>query len=220
MEVTGSTSTTVRTDLVAEGTYDPYADLGFEEFMDLLIAELTNQDPMEPTSNADLMNQIGQIREIASTDQLANTLDAVMLSQSLATAGNAVNKVIDGLSDEGDRICGTVTSVAIEEGEAILQVEDKDGELHSVTLNNLANIYPEGTSLPTPGYLEFVAESGETEAETEAEADTGAVQGDSADEVEESDTETEEGTTPATETENESTGDDTSSSEENTQTAA
>ena len=158
MEVTGSTSTASRTDLVAEGTYDPYAELGFEEFMDLLIAELTNQDPMEPTSNADLMNQLGQIREIASTDQLTNTLDAVMLSQSFATAGNAVDKVVDGLSDEGDRVCGTVISVAIEEGAATLKVEDEDGKVHSIALNNIANLYPGGTSLPTPGFAEFHAQ--------------------------------------------------------------
>jgi flagellar basal-body rod modification protein FlgD len=217
MEITNSTTAASNSNFLPEGSSDPYGNLGFEEFIDLLVAELTNQDPMEPMSNSDLMNQIGQIREIASTDQLTKTLDAVMLSQTLATAGNVVDKVVDGMTDMGTRMCGTVISVALEGGKAILQVEDKDGNLHSVKLNNLANIYPEGTPLPTPGYLKFFGES----AGTEAEADPGTTEGDAPNEVEESDTVAEVATSPSEETENESTGDDASSSSaENIQTAA
>lgn len=218
MEVTNSTSTASKSDYVAEGSYDPYEDLGFEEFIDLLVAELTNQDPMEPMTNSELMNQIGQIREIASTDQLTNTLDAVMLGQTLATAGNVVNKVVDGMTDEGNRLCGEVVSVALEDGEALLQVEDMFGETHSVNLNNISNIYPEGTSLPTPGYLEFLAGT----AVEGASGDSTASQEDTADVVEGSETESDDGTASAEDTANETAdeGGSQTSSEDDAQAAA
>ncbi len=169
MEITnGTAAAAAKTDHQTQGASDAYGKLGFEDFIKLLITELTNQDPMEPVSNAELLNQIGQIREIASTDKLTTTLEAVMMGQTLATAGNVVDKVVDGMTDAGYRLCGNVVSVAIEEGRALLQVQDAAGDIHSVDLRNVSNIYPEGTSLPTPGYLAHYGESAQPETGEEA----------------------------------------------------
>lgn len=208
MEITNNTTAAAaKTGQQTEATSDPYGNLGFEDFIELLITELTHQDPMEPVSNAELLNQIGQIREIASTDQLSDTLESVMMGQTLSTAGNVVDKVIDGMTDAGHRLCGTVVSVALEEGRALLQVQDAAGEIHSVNLNNISNIYPEGTSLPTPGYLAYYGETAQPEETQDApgtEAD---------DPVEEA--------PAATDTGNSPTGDDSeSSAEEDAQAAA
>ena len=38
--------------------------LGSQDFLKLLVAQLTNQDPLDPTSNQELFQQIASIREI------------------------------------------------------------------------------------------------------------------------------------------------------------
>ena len=40
-------------------------DLDINQFLQLMITELTNQDPLNPMDNTQLVQQIGEIREIA-----------------------------------------------------------------------------------------------------------------------------------------------------------
>ena len=56
------------------------------------MAELQNQDPMEPMKNSELLQQVSQIRAIQSNDRLTDTLESVSLGQNLATAGNLLDR--------------------------------------------------------------------------------------------------------------------------------
>ena len=49
-----------------DGTKKPkdLKDLDINQFLQLMIAELTNQDPLNPMDNTQLVQQIGAIREI------------------------------------------------------------------------------------------------------------------------------------------------------------
>ena len=49
-------------------------DVDMNQFLNLMITELQNQDPLNPTDNAALLEQIGQLRSISSNDQLVNTV--------------------------------------------------------------------------------------------------------------------------------------------------
>jgi flagellar hook assembly protein FlgD len=63
-------------------------DLDINQFLQLMIAELTNQDPLNPMDNTQLVQQIGAIREISATDKLTDSLDLVQSGQSLSTASS------------------------------------------------------------------------------------------------------------------------------------
>lgn len=65
---------------------DAYSNLGSDEFLKLLVTELSNQDPTNPTDTSQLLSQLSQIRDIQSTDKLTETLESVVLGQSIATA--------------------------------------------------------------------------------------------------------------------------------------
>ena len=47
----------------AGGSSDAYSDIDIDEFLALMIAELQNQDPLDPMDNSEMVQQIGQIRE-------------------------------------------------------------------------------------------------------------------------------------------------------------
>jgi len=89
-------------------------DVDVSQFLDLLIAELRSQDPLDPMDNAEMAQQIGQIREIAATDKLSATLSAVSSGQSLTTASSLIGKEVEALSESGDAERGVVDKVTVE----------------------------------------------------------------------------------------------------------
>lgn len=57
-------------------------------FMELLIAQLQNQDPTNPTDTSEYMNQLATLTQVESTLTLSDTLES--LSTSLTTSQNAL----------------------------------------------------------------------------------------------------------------------------------
>jgi hypothetical protein len=81
-----------------------------------MIAELQNQDPLNPLDNKDMLAQISQIREVGATDKLTKTLDSVLLGQNIASATNLIGADITALSDDGEKVEGLVNNVMIDKG--------------------------------------------------------------------------------------------------------
>ncbi len=94
-------------------------------FLRLMIAELQNQDPLNPLENKDMLAQISQIREIGATDKLTETLESVLLGQSIASSTNLIGAEVEGLSDDSQRVTGVVTRVTIADGQPKLHVEER-----------------------------------------------------------------------------------------------
>ena len=89
-------------------------DLDINQFLQLMIAELTNQDPLNPMDNTQLVQQIGSIREIAATDQLTGTLNGLQTGQSLNTASGLLGKRVTALTTDNENITGVVDRVSVE----------------------------------------------------------------------------------------------------------
>lgn len=89
-------------------------DLNVDEFLKLMITELTNQDPLNPMDNAQLVEQIGQIRNLSATTKLTDTLDSVVTGQSLTTASSLIGKEVNALNDLNENVSGKVDRVSVE----------------------------------------------------------------------------------------------------------
>ena len=92
---------------------DGFNDLQMDAFLELLLAEMQNQDPMNPMDNAAMIEQIGQIRSIGATNMLTDSLTSLSSNQQLVTASGLIGKEITGLSDSGD-VTGVVDRVTVE----------------------------------------------------------------------------------------------------------
>jgi flagellar basal-body rod modification protein FlgD len=89
-------------------------DLDIDQFLQLMVSELTHQDPLNPMDNTQLVQQIGELRSIAASDQLTSTLQALQTQQSLTTASSLIGKQVKALSTDNENISGKVTSVSVE----------------------------------------------------------------------------------------------------------
>ncbi len=107
--------------------------LTVNDFTQMLVTELQNQDPTQPMSNTDLMNQVSQIQSIESNQQLTSTLQSVALGQSIASAGNLIGRTVAGLDNNGNKVTGTVSSASISNGSAVLNVGSSTIPLANIT---------------------------------------------------------------------------------------
>ena len=117
---------------------DAFADVNLDDFLKLLITELQNQDPLNPMDNNEILQQVSQIREIESNSRLTETLEAVLLGQSLSTASSLIGRYVEALTDDGTRVTGRVERISVVEGKPVLHV---DG--HEVDLENVSEILAE-----------------------------------------------------------------------------
>ena len=117
---------------------DVVSEINSDAFLKLLITELQNQDPLEPMSNQEILEQLGQIREIESNLQLTETLESLSLGQNIAAANSVIGRLVAGLTDDGERIAGRVDGVSLVDGKPRLYV----GE-HIIDLENVSDILDE-----------------------------------------------------------------------------
>jgi flagellar basal-body rod modification protein FlgD len=122
-------------------TGNAFNSLNTESFIKMLVAELQSQDPTNPASNTEILQQVSQIKAIQSDDNLSTTLQSVQLGQSLATASNLIGRTVSGKDTNGDAVSGQVTKVSIDNSLPTLYVGDQ-----SLPLANVTDILPAGTA--------------------------------------------------------------------------
>ncbi len=103
-------------------------DIDVTKFLDLMMTELRNQDPLNPTDNAQLMEQIGQLRSITANDQLMSTLSSFATTQEFTTASSMIGKKIKGLDKEAKEVNGAVSSVSV-------KIDEKDRSKRQVQVH-------------------------------------------------------------------------------------
>lgn len=121
----------------ATGGHDAFRDMNLDTFIKLLIVELQNQDPLNPMDNAQILQQISQIRAIESNQRLTDTLTSVRLGQDLSTASSMLGRNIMGLTDAGEWVTGEVDWVSLSPTGPKLHLGD-----HVVALKNVSMLLP------------------------------------------------------------------------------
>ncbi len=116
-------------------------ELDKDSFMSLLVTQLKNQNPLEPQANEDFIAQLANFSELEQMELMNENLTGMVilqqsnalmeqLTQAGSLIGNNVNYV-DGTT--GHESSGTVDSVKVTNGIAVLQVDGQDVPLGQVT---------------------------------------------------------------------------------------
>ncbi|NBC11129.1 MAG: hypothetical protein GVY24_05250 [Planctomycetes bacterium] len=100
-----------------------FAELDSGEFLNILLTELTNQDPFEPNDSQALLEQLSALRNIESQTALQDKLEALVLQNNISQAGALLGKVVEGLNANGDKLTGQVMSVRVVDGKAELELD-------------------------------------------------------------------------------------------------
>ena len=101
-----------------------FAEMSSEEFVKLMITELSNQDPFNPNDTQATMEQLSSLRNIESQNELQKSLESMVNQQSISQAGSLVGYQVTGLDSHNDSIDGIVQSVRVVNGKAVLQLNN------------------------------------------------------------------------------------------------
>ena len=134
-------------------------DLGKEAFLQLLVTQLQNQDPLDPQDNSSYIAELAQFSSLEQMTNVAKNLEdlgkvvgnidtSVLIGQLSSMIGMNVDWVetINEADAEGNPIShneartGVVTGVTIIEGNPNI-VAEVDGEKYFVDISTIAHVY-------------------------------------------------------------------------------
>ena len=97
------------------GMYQPATTTGTspdkEMFLQLLVAQLRYQDPMNPADSSEFLSQSAQFTALEKMQDVADQTSALLAAQVSFGASGLVGKQVTYLDDDGNPVSGTVSSV-------------------------------------------------------------------------------------------------------------
>jgi flagellar basal-body rod modification protein FlgD len=118
--VTSSQSATNGNSTTVSGS--PTVD--YNQFLQLLIAQMKNQDPTSPTDMSQYMSQFAQLSSVEQAIQTNAKLDTLLSSTALSQAESLIGRTATFTTPEGENITGKITAVRIIQGGAVASLEN------------------------------------------------------------------------------------------------
>ena len=111
-------------------------EMGQDEFMQLMLAQLENQDPLEPMEDSEFLSQIAQFSTVegidalqTSADQLVGSLQASQALQASTLVGRSVLVPTNsGTLNAGEPITGSI-ELTSSTPQLMLKITDSSGQL-------------------------------------------------------------------------------------------
>ena len=126
VSATSGTTGTTATGATPATTTDKNKELGKDDFLKLLVAQLQSQDPLNPMDDTEFISQMAQF---TSLEQMKNVSNAVQITQATTYIG----KQVTWDDDTGEQQTGVVKAVRIVSGEPKIVVGDQNIALAKVT---------------------------------------------------------------------------------------
>jgi flagellar basal-body rod modification protein FlgD len=86
------------------------------DFLKLLVAQMTSQDPLNPTSSQDLLTQTVQLSTLQSNTSLQSTMTQLQGNQTLAEASSLLGRQVTVQADSSNTAQGVVSGVDLSSG--------------------------------------------------------------------------------------------------------
>ena len=111
-------------------------------FLELMVAQLRYQDPLNPTDSGEFLAQSAQFTALEKMQDVAESTGALLGAQVAFGASGLVGRHITWTGEDGVTSSGTVDGVSFGAGGPVLQVGDTD-----VPIAQLTSV----TAVPTTG---------------------------------------------------------------------
>jgi len=113
---------------------DDRMGIGRDAFMQLLLAQMKYQDPLNPMEDRDFIAQLAQLNSLEQLEQLNASLATFIGQQNLLQGADLIGKTIRGTTPQGEYVEGIVMTVRASGADVVLSLGDKDVPLGNVTL--------------------------------------------------------------------------------------
>lgn len=98
--------------------------VSYNDFLQLLIAQMRNQDPTSPTDMSQYMSQFAQLSSVEQAIQTNTKLDTLLSTSALSQAEGLIGRTASFTSEDGQATSGKITAVHIIQGGAVATLDD------------------------------------------------------------------------------------------------
>ena len=106
--------------------------LDSNQFMQILMAQLTHQNPLEPMSNDQMMSQFSQLNSLQELRSIHVAMDQVSVSNQTTYLASLIGKTVKGNHPNGDPFEGVVDGVITEQDNPQLLIGNETVDLSDV----------------------------------------------------------------------------------------
>ena len=117
-----------------------------DTFLTLLVAEMQNQDPLEPTTNTEWVSQYATFTQVQQISEMADSMDLVRANNLIGK--EVVMKVTSSSTGETSYKRGVVDYVVVEDGKPLLVIDEAKyslSDLDTVASEEYFNAYDKYT---------------------------------------------------------------------------
>ena len=116
------------------------ANIGIQDFLKILTAQLNNQDPLKPVDNQEFVAQIAQFATLEQSRQLNDKIDSLLSVQSSVQSLSLLGRTVD-VNQNGFLVSGKVTALDVSSGSPSLTITTTSGAFQDgISPSQLVNI--------------------------------------------------------------------------------
>lgn len=141
MSIAGITQTGIAQSVETANNRIPTKTLTQQDFLKLLVTQLTTQDPLNPMKDTEFVAQMVQFSMLEQNKGMQDAISAMRNSQKMVEANSLLGRSVRVIGNDSSIVGGTVSSIVLDNGEPQLLI---NGNLYS--LDRVITISPEQTN--------------------------------------------------------------------------
>ncbi len=111
------------------GMREPKQTMGQEEFLQLLVAQMTTQDPMSPSADTDVFAQMATFSSLEQSKLMQTDLSRLRMDQQVLQANSLLGRTVEIKVNDSTLTRGLVTNVHVEAGTPKVEVDGRRYDL-------------------------------------------------------------------------------------------
>ncbi|MBT9503776.1 MAG: flagellar hook capping protein [Burkholderiaceae bacterium] len=114
--------------------------IGLQDFLKILITQLSFQDPLKPMDNQAFMAQMAQFTALEQAQQLNSKMDSLLTTQASLQSVGLIGRSVD-VSTESGTLSGTVLALSLSGSQPSISVRAGDGTVTAgILLSQIATV--------------------------------------------------------------------------------
>ncbi len=126
---------------VSSSTASSAFGLDFQSLLNIILQQLTYQDPLKPVDNFEFVSQLGQFAQLQQTQTLNDQITSLLASQSASQATGLLGQTV-GATSNGSDVVGKVTSITFSSGQPLITITNTDGVFNNISIADISLIEP------------------------------------------------------------------------------
>ena len=116
-------------------------NLSFENLLQIIMTQLSYQDPLKPMDNFEFVSQLAQFSQIQISQNGNDTLTQLESAQATLQATSLLGKTVDVSTSSSATLSGQVTSVAFSNGVPALTIQTTTGStISGISMSSVTQV--------------------------------------------------------------------------------